>query len=530
MRKIICWLLVFTGMFAMAPCFSCAFAQTPMTWDEVLGQIEGGADTVTLRNAVEVPQGAVLAPEGTLTISGDGFAISGGLTVEKGTVIFKDVALTGKNGVDSENGGVALEVAPGAVAVLSGYSSATGGRAGATGMRGGDGIVLQGEKSGLILRGNAYASGGVGMETGGNGVTVAGCGVSLIATDSASLLGGAGMNTGGAGLSAPSCADITISGAARLAGGNGTISGGSALASLGCAVCEAVQAITISDETVLVGGVGWQGGSGVQIVRQAPGEEADLALEGACMLFGGSGIAGGFALDAESCSITCEGEITAMAGSYSQTQMQPLSLVNCTLLTDLNAITQAEGAQIATDPTLAVGEYVHNTLQQMDAQSRFVSVESVLDEEAMTTSLDGLKAEKDTLTQVYLNGSGYRTTLWNATYEKKLSFKERLMPGENGGRLVLIAQESVEYLTMESTIAALKKYVELGLDELALTMVEPIYYERVLALEPLLEAVEAYGEDKISHVIIGTADDCVIFRTQEGEWDYQETLMGEIIR
>lgn len=34
----------------------------------------------------------------------------------------------------------------------------------------------------------------------------------------------------------------------------------------------------------------------------------------------------------------------------------------------------------------------------MDAQSRFVSVESVLDEEAMTTSLDGLKAEKDTLT------------------------------------------------------------------------------------------------------------------------------------
>lgn len=95
---------------------------------------------------------------------------------------------------------------------------------------------------------------------------------------------------------------------------------------------------------------------------------------------------------------------------------------------------------------------------------------------------------------------------------------------------MLIAQESVEYLTMESTIAALKKYVELGLDELALTMVEPIYYERVLALEPLLEAVEAYGEDKISHVIIGTADDCVIFRTQEGEWDYQETLMGEIIR
>lgn len=161
------------------------------------------------------------------------------------------------------------------------------------------------------------------------------------------------------------------------------------MASLSCAVCEAVQAITISDETVLVGGVGWQGGSGVQIVRQAPGEEADLALEGACMLFGGSGIAGGFALDAESCSITCEGEITAMAGSYSQTQMQPLSLVNCTLLTDLNAITQAEGAQIATDPTLAVGEYVHNTLQQMDAQSRFVSVESVLDEEAMTTSLDG---------------------------------------------------------------------------------------------------------------------------------------------
>ena len=46
-----------------------------------------------------------------------------------------------------------------------------------------------------------------------------------------------------------------------------------------------------------------------------------------------------------------------------------------------------------------------------------------------------------------------------------------------------------------------------------------------------MEAMQEYGTEKISRVMVGTADDCVIFRTAEDNtWDYQETLMPEIMR
>lgn len=67
--------------------------------------------------------------------------------------------------------------------------------------------------------------------------------------------------------------------------------------------------------------------------------------------------------------------------------------------------------------------------------------------------------------------------------------------------------------------------------EIALTMNEPVYYERVFSLTGLIEAMREYGTDKIARVMVGTADDCVIFRTAEDNtWDYQETLMPEIMR
>ena len=106
------------------------------------------------------------------------------------------------------------------------------------------------------------------------------------------------------------------------------------------------------------------------------------------------------------------------------------------------------------------------------------------------------------------------------------------MKTEDGGvRLVLIARESQEFLTLESTPAALEKYAELGVTEIALTMNAPIYYERVFSLTGLIEAMQEYGTEKISRVMVGTADDCVIFRTAEDNtWDYQETLMPEIMK
>ena len=53
----------------------------------------------------------------------------------------------------------------------------------------------------------------------------------------------------------------------------------------------------------------------------------------------------------------------------------------------------------------------------------------------------------------------------------------------------------------------------------------------MFSLTGLIEAMQEYGTEKISRVMVGTADDCVIFRTAEDNtWDYQETLMPEIMK
>ena len=500
------------------------------TWDDVRAQIDQGAATVQIPNDMTVPAGETIGVDGTLTIEGGGCTLSGGLTVSGGVVIFKDTALTGANGIDSDDGYAALTVLEGAAVVLSGRSSAIGGRAGQFGAKGGDGVVLEGEGSGLILRGTAYASGGVGREQGGHGVWVKGCGASVILTDNASAIGSASMHTGGSGLYAPACASVTLSGMAQLAGGNGTNDSGSGLTGVPCEACEKTAQIAIKDTAVLVGGIGYDGGAGLNVERAEAGDTADVTLSDGCMFFGGSGVNGGAAIRAVNSAIAVEGAPQCYGGGYSGDARTVVQFYGCAL-TGESSITQIDGAKIAADPTQSVAEYVHVTLQQVDEAARFRPVETALSADEMTTSLDGLKVEKNAVTQVYLNGSNYKTTLWNATYEKKLSFKERLMQAEDGVRLVLIAQESPEYLTFESTPAALKKYVSLGVTELALTMIEPVYYERVLSLEGLLEAMEAYGMDEIGRVMIGTADDCVIFRTAKGNvWDYQETLLPELLR
>lgn len=501
------------------------------TWADVRAQLDKGAATVQIPNDMTIPEGETIEADGTLTIEGGGCTLTGGLTVAGGTVLFRDVALAGTNGVDFENGGAALTVKDGAVAVLSGRSSATGGRAGQFGQEGGSGVVLEGERSGLILRGTSYASGGVGRDQGGRGVWVKGCGASVILTDNASAIGNAGMQNGGSGLEAPACASVTASGMAQLAGGNGTNGSGDGLTSVPCERCEKTAQVSIGDTAVLVGGVGYTGGAGLRVRRAAPGETADVALSGGCMFFGGSGEHSGEALRAENCTVTVEGAPQCYGGGYSEDARTVAQFPGCTLTGEENLV-QIDGSKIAADPVPAVTEFVHVTLQQVDEAARFVAKESALSAEEMVTSLEGIKAEKNAVTQVTLNGSSYKTTLWNATYEKKLAFKERLMKTEDGGvRLVLIAQESPEYLTFESTPAALQKYASLGVTELALTMNAPVYYERVLSLEGLLEAMEAYGIDDIGRVMIGTADDCVIFRTAKGNvWDYQETLLPEIMR
>lgn len=500
------------------------------TWADVRAQLDKGATTVTILNSMTVPEGETLESDGTLTVEGGGNTLTGGLTVARGTVVFKDTILCGANGVETSDGGAALTVKDGAVAVLSGRSGATGGRAGQFGAAGGDGVALAGDGCGLILRGQAYASGGVGRERGGCGARVDGCGASVLLTDNASLIGGTGTNEGGSGLYAPACAKVSVSGMAQLAGGGGLYESGSGLLSVPCEKCEKIAPIAIGDTAVLVGGAGITGGAGARIVRAKAGETADVTVSGTSMFFGGSGATAGAALALDGASAVIEGSPVLYGGSYSETDAEPLQREGGSIEGEENFVSMA-AAKVETDPSAAIPSLVHTTLEQLDENARFIAKESALSADEMVTSLDGVKVVKDYVSQMNVNGRDYKTTLWNATYEKKLSFRERLMQAEDGVRLVLIARESQEFLTLESTPAALEKYAELGVTEIALTMNAPIYYERVFSLTGLIEAMQEYGTEKISRVMVGTADDCVIFRTAEDNtWDYQETLMPEIMK
>lgn len=526
MRKLLSVLL---AVALLLPSFAANAAEPVQTWADVRAQLDHGAQSVKILNSLVVPEGETLAPSDTLTFEGGGFSLHGGFTVESGTVIFKDTVLEGAAGANGQDGGAALTVAAGAIAVLSGHSSAVGGRSGAGGENGGSAIVLLGDRSGLILRGNARATGGIGVAQGGCGVLAQGCQCSVILTDGASAAGGAALGEGGDGLRAPGCATLSVSSATQMAGGNSVTLGGRALASMACDVCMVSRAVTVSESAVLVGGTGATGGAALCVERTVAGKTPDLTLTDGCMLFGGTGRDAGSALTA-ACRVAFGGTVQCYAGSYLEGAAAVLELSDTTIVEGRESLTEVEGTKIASDPTSAVASYVYGALQQMDEGGRVAPGESAFAPDGLLTSLGGLRVEKGAVNQLYLNGNGYRLTLWNATYEKKLSFQERLMECDGGVRLVLVAQTSDEYLTLESTTAALKKLQTLGVTELALSMVNPVYYERTLKLAPLLDAIEAYGEDAISRVLIGTADDCVIFRDADGKRDYQENLMAGLVQ
>ena len=70
------------------------------TWADVRAQLDKGAVTVQIPNDMTIPEGETIEADGTLTIEGGGCTLTGGLTVAGGTVLFRDVALAGTNGVD----------------------------------------------------------------------------------------------------------------------------------------------------------------------------------------------------------------------------------------------------------------------------------------------------------------------------------------------------------------------------------------------------------------------------------------------
>lgn len=512
--------------------FSTVSAEMPpvMEWSWLVEQLASGAETVKIPNNM-VSDGTPLRVEGTVSIDGGGYTLTGA-QIESGTFLLTNVTLQGVHGVGDEDGGAGLALlGDGAVAVLGEGVRALGGTGGPEALRGGAGVLLCGEGQGLILRADATATGGVGRTLGGSGVQVEGCGCEVIVTDDVSLLGREGQYQGGAGLEAAACTSLKLSGAAAVTGGGAVYNGGAGLLSGVCEACALRGSVSLEGQTMFAGGVGQVGGNAVTVARQSPESAVDVSLAGQVMLLGGAGETGGSGLAATLCRVSVEGDgILCSAGNYLLDGVPALKLDGCEVAGDLDAVSAAEGVQLDYSPGVNVSNIVANAIGQRSDRYEPTLVENGLTERELFTRYNNISVESGRVTQAAVNGGGLRITMRDGTYEQRLEYQQRLMSdGAEGTRLVLIASSSQEWITVESTVAALEKLLSLGVTQLAYTTVAPTYYERILDLQTVVDAVHADGEP-VERVLFGTADDCVVFLREDGEWDYQESLMAEVVR
>lgn len=515
-----------------APAFGNAAVATPVDWDWVVAQVEAGAETITLPNDIICDEEAGLAPEGTLRIEGNGYALTG-VYVDSGTVIFKDVRLLGTHGVDTEDGGDALVLrGEGAIAVLMGYTRAEGGRSGANGERGGDGVQLLADGQGLILNGTVTATGGIGRAYGGNGVRVDACGCSILQTDQAALVGALGLAEGGAGLYVPACSKVTLHQQASATGGNAQYTGGNGIDSHACAQCEDRAPMLLDDTALAIGAAGQDGGNGILLARDTLADDADLTLGGTCMLIGGDGAVAGSALVATNAAIEYAGEAHAYGGRYYEIEMPVVSLTDCEVRGNIIATTNGE--QTTSYPASGISAIIQTALSQQSDRYVPVPIEDGLNVRATDTKLNGFTVDSGSASQASVNGGGLKIFMHGGTLENRMQFRQRLMDdGEDGTRLVLIGTASDEWPTIETTVAALRKLSSIGITQLAYTCVSPTYHERILDIGTLIAAIDAYEEEhdiELTRILCGTADDAVIFLLSDGTRDYQEELMPEAVR
>lgn len=536
MRKtvILCILLGIAFSFSIA---SAAKTPEPVAWEWLVGEAARGVETITLAGDVLCDDESApgLAPAGTLRIEGGGFSITGA-RVESGTVLFNDVKLDGLQGVGDEDGGSALTMTgDGAIAVLMGTTRAQGGASGPDGERGGSGVSMQGKGQGLILRSTAAATGGVGRILGGHGIDAAGCDANVLMADGSVAKGNLGLAEGGHGLHLPSCGKATLSDQASATGGKAQNTGGSGLFSFLCDACERSAPLSLGGQAMAIGAVGQAGGHGISVARKAPGEQADLSLGGQAMLFGGDGMPGGAALQAENAALSYAGAVQAFGGQYfGDTPSEALMLTGCKALGDAAALTVTQGKRTETYPAGEIAPQIAAALSLRSDRYAPAVIEDGLAVRATETKLDALSVERGNTSQAKVGGTGLKIFLYSGTLETRMQFQQRLMEdGEGGIRLVLIATRSTEWPTVDTTTAALRKLLEMGIGQLAYTTAAPTHFERAIDIAALVEAIDAYEaahDLELAKVLLGTADDAVIFVPPDGTRDYQEALMPEIAR
>lgn len=499
-------------------------------WDWLLKQAAAGRKTATLQTDVVCdPDKPLIASEAGFTIECGGYGITGAV-IGGGMVTIRNGNLLGLDALADEDGGAGLTVrGEGTIVVLSGSTKVAGGRGSLQGGTGGDGVRLEGDNQGLILRGTTVASGGFSRGTGGAGVRAAGCGVSVRLTDTASAQGGMGYYTGGAGIAARACTGVGVGGNATVGGNAGVFTGGHGIDSKPCDICARSGSVALSERCVVAGGTGAVAGCGVHMQRVAPGEDADLTLSGECIVFGGSGMTGGSAVRLIQGTLAFgEGEMSLFAGGYMYNPSPALALEGSKTLGEVSAAIQAEGAQLDADPGAETAYIVDRAMRVQNAREIPDEVVNGLNARKLQTKLGSLSVEGGVVSSVNLSGNSLRISMWNATYEQRLSFRQRLMTdGEDGARFILICERSHPFVTVDATVAALRKLQTLGVTQFAYTTAAPVYYERVLDLGALLDAVDA-SDQPVVRVWFGTADDAVIFIGEDESRNYQINLMDEL--
>ncbi|MDR0898516.1 MAG: hypothetical protein LBN04_11765 [Oscillospiraceae bacterium] len=529
MRKILLLCLALLWLPLMANAQAAPAPQVDWAW--LVDQVASGAETVTLPNSI-VSDGTPLVTSGQITLQGNGYTLTGAV-LEGGTFLLRNVTLQGVHGLADEAGGAGLTLrGTGAIAMLSNGSRALGGRSGPEGERGGAGICLEDKRQGLILTDTASAQGGVGRLYGGDGLLVLGCEARVAIDKTASLSGNAALAEGGAGLRLPGCAVFTMDGYAFAVGGESTYTGGAGLCSLPCEACAVQGSLDLAGDAMVMGGVGNAGGTAVHLERAELGDATDLTLREGSALIGGDGETAGVALAARGARIALEGDATLQSGSYfiDAGAKAALSLTDSALTPE--GYEGLPGVKLKQYPASGVSAIIQAELSEYNPRQVTPTVENGLTTRELSTRFDKLRVEKGRAMQAAINGSSLRITLRDQEYMERLDFEQRLSGdgGEGeGARLVIIAAKSLPGYTLESTTAALRKLETLGVTQLALTSIDPVYYERIWDVAALLKAVDA-SEDPVARLLLGTADDAVIFELEAGDWQYQEGLMAEVIR
>ncbi len=521
-------------MLAILPVAYSAVPTPPPTleWSWLQKQVADGAKEIVLTGNIsrgEEEEG--LLATSTVTISGKGFEITGA-QVDGGTVIFRDASLSGAHGLGEENGQPALTLrGKGTVVVLSGNTKVIGGRSGPKGERGGNGVLLTDDQEGVLLRNRAYVQGGAGYLYGASGIKITGSGSSVLLTDSAATMGGIGLANGGSGLEIPSCAKVEFKAKSTAVGGASVYTGGDGIHSFPCDTCQQQQPMSVEGEAMVTSGAGETGGNAIYLERKESSQAPDLLLKDTVTLIGGAGGTAGSAIWAKNALISFADTPTLYSGDYFATAADALSLVDSKTEGNADMGTQQDGLQLAKHPASDMSLILNQEISQISTHYTPAHVENGLNTLELTTKMNGLSVEKGRVSRVSVGG-GLKINLWNATLEKRLDFNQRFSSdGKESVRLILIAASSEHWLSLESAVTSLKKLQSLGITQLAYTSIEPVYCERIVDITALLGAIDAdKGESPVEQVILGTADDSVIFVRKDKTRDYQETLMPEIRR